>query len=454
MVSRREFLTAGGAVALQGGLFSCCPTCPSGPGLRAQEMQERCEAQVETDPEWGAGLRSQFRVLECLTGSLVAVPAFEQQLAKEVKRRFLTLNKELGTYTYSRTIAEAWRLFYELTSRLHVYRNTRAAEAKIPVYAYNAHQHAARMWIDESRRRELGPLVHFDTHDDMRGLNVPGKILESVSRVRRGGIHRIKGLRELQTRIHDHATPVSGGVLGIDFKDVVWCFPYWAYASEFGRRPMAYADVPDSRCSYGTFRLLHDRKEDQDRLLPTYSTVPWLEVSSVEGDKLKKMSHRRPFLLTMVKTYPTTELFEGAERWKGILEAVPVGRFVLDIDADYFMSVDSASGFRRSSEEGGRGGARKRQRLVGDYERRLVKGAKLINQRLEAFQKVLEKIRDARRIPSMVTLADSTYMPFASTYAGRNYWEYTPYEFAAYIHWKLRHILKDVYGAHGIDAGV
>ena len=52
--------------------------------------------------------------------------------------------------------------------------------------------------------------------------------------------------------------PVSGGVLGLDLKDVVWCFPYWAYASEFGRRPCFYANVPHSRSSYGTFRLLHD----------------------------------------------------------------------------------------------------------------------------------------------------------------------------------------------------
>lgn len=454
MVTRRDFLTISGAVGAGLGLQRCCPTCPTGPGVRAQEMQGRCETLAEKDPLWGAGLRTQFRVLECLTGSLLAVPAFEKTLADDVRRRFLKLNKELGTYTYSRTIAEAWRLFYELTSRLHVYRNERSAESKIPVYAYNAHQHAARMWLDESRKKELGPLVHFDTHDDMRGLNHPEKILKAVGRVREGGRSREQGLRDLMTQIHDHATPVSGGVLGIDFKDVVWCFPYWAYAAEFGRRPMFYANVPDSRSSYGTFRLLHDKKEDRDQLLPTYSTMPWLEVSSVEASKLKTMSHVRSFRMSFVKTYPATEIAEEGLRWKALLKAVPRGAFVLDIDLDYFMSIDSASGFHRNPDDKGRGGSRKRQLAVDEYERRLVKAVKLLDKRLEAFRKILVQLRDAGRIPSMVTVADSTYMPFASTYAGKGYWEYTPYEFAAYLHWKLRLLLDEVYRRHGIDAGV
>lgn len=454
MLSRREFLTASGAVVAQAGLSSCCPTCPSGPGLRAQELKTRCEGLSEKDPLWGAGLRTQFQVLECLTSSILAVPGFEKTLAPGLKRRFLKLNDELGTYTYSRTIAEAWRLFYELTSRLHLYRNERASEARIPVYAYNAHQHAARMWIDESRRRELGPLVHFDTHDDMRGLNEPAKILQAVGRVREGGKRRVEAQRDLMARIHDHATPVSGGVLGIDFKDVVWCFPYWAYASEFGRRPMFYANVPDNRCSYGTFRLLHDKKEDGDKLLPTYSTMPWLEVSSVEGAKLKNVSHLRAFRMSFIKTYPGTELADEGQRWKALLEAVPRGRFVLDLDLDYFMSIDSASGFHRNPEDKGRGGARKRQLAVDEYERRLVKAVKLLDKRLQSFKRLLVQLRDTGRLPSMVTLADSTYMPFASTWAGKGYWEYTPYEFAAYLHWRVRQLLHDVYQRHGINAGV
>lgn len=454
MFSRREFLAISGAVGAEAGLSSCCPKGPTGPGVRAREMERYCEGVGEKDPLWGAGLRAQFRVLRCLTASMLAVPVFEKTYAADVHRRFLKLDKELESYTYSRTIAEAWRLFYELTSRLHEYRNAKSSRARIPVYAYNGHQHAARMWIDESRRKRLGPLVHFDTHDDMRALNKPGKIDESVAKVKVGGQRRKEGLRGLITQIHDHATPVSGGVLGVDFKDVVWCFPYWAYASEFGRRPSFYADVPHGASPYGTFRLLHDKGEDKGRTLPTYSTMPWAETSSLKRDKLRGMSHVRPFRLSLIKTYPSTELFEEGERWKALLRAVPRGPFVLDIDIDYLMSIDSAAGFHRNPDAKGRSGARQRELAVDEYERRLKKGRKLLGDRLVAFRRVLTKIRDAGRIPSMVTIADSTYMPFASTFAGKGYWEYTPYEFAAYLHWKMRFLLADVFKAQGIDAGV
>ena len=453
MTSRRDFLTLSAAVLAEAGLQSCCPACPTGPGVRAAEMQRYCVKSVQTDPLWGAALRKQFQSLECMIGALNAVPQFHKVLGPDVRQRSLKLHKELSSYSFSRTIAESWRLFYELTSRVHEYRNEQSRKSKIPVLAYNGHQHAARMWIDESRRRKLGPLVHFDTHDDMRGLNRPDRILKAVELVRSGGKSRTKGLSKLMSTVHDHATPVSGGVLGVDFKDVVWCFPYWAYASEFGRRPMFYANVPNNKSSYGTYRLLHDKGEDRNRLLPTYSTMPWLETSTVKGNGLKKLTHRRPFRMSLIKTYPTNGVLRENQRWEALLRAVPEGPFVLDVDCDYFMSIDSNSGFHRNPDTK-RSGSRKRQLAVDEYEKRLKKAQNLIDRRMRSFGRLLVKLRDKKRIPSIITIADSTYMPFASTLAGKGYWEYTPYEFAAYIHWKLRMMLADTYKSYGIGAGV
>ena len=389
MTSRRDFLTITAAAMAEMGLSSCCPVCPTGPGVRAQEMRDFCKQTGAKDPLWGAGLRAQFRILECMTGSMLAVTGYRTVMEPEVKKRFLKLNSDLAGYSFSRTMSESWRLFYELTSRLHEFRNEKSAKSKLPVYAYNGHQHAARMWIDESRRKSLGPLVHFDTHDDMRGLNKPAKILQAVKQVQSGGKGRAQGLRHLITRIHDHATPVSGGVLALDVKDMVWCFPYWAYASEFGRRPCFYADVPNKRSSYGSFRLLHDKGEDKGRLLPTYSTMPWLETSSVTGAQLRGMTHKRSFLMSSIKTYPSRGLFEENPRWQALLRAVPKGAFILDIDSDYLMSIDSNSGFHRNPDTKGRSGSRKRQLAVDEYEKRLKKAHNLLDRRLNSLKKLL-----------------------------------------------------------------
>jgi len=322
------------------------------------------------------------------------------------------------------------------------------------VYAYNGHENAARVWLDESHRRTLGPLVHLDTHDDMRGLNKPERIVRAAQELSGGGRRREKALRNLTEYIHDHATPVSGGLLGMDLREVVWCFPSWAYASEFKRRPLYYADVPHARCSYGTFRLLHDKDEDGGALLPTYSTAPWLEVSSVPAATLKGMSHKRPFRMTLVKTHPIGSLGGDDPRFQAILEAVPKGPFILDVDLDYFMSIDSSSGFKRGGDVGNKGASRKRSEDVDVYETKLVKAKRLLDERLIEFGRLIVKLRDAGRIPSVVTIADSTYLPFASTAAGRGYWEYTPFEFAGFLHWKVRRTLAKVYRNHGIDAGV
>jgi hypothetical protein len=287
----------------------------------------------------------------------------------------------------------------------------------------------------------------------MRALNDPPKILKAAEQVRAsGGKTREKGHRELMLRIHDHATPVSGGVLTGAFTEVAWLFPYWAYASEFTKRPCFYAQVPDAKDSYGTYRLLHDQTEDGGETLPTYSTLPWGETAALGPKKLKGMSHKRSFKLTYMRTFPEGGLPRNDGRWAELLKVVPVGPFVLDIDIDYFMSIDSSSGFDRKRGPKKEGtGARRRQSADDVYEEKLRKAHKLLDERLAAFQTLLERLRDAGRIPSLVTIADSTYAPFAVTIAGKNYWEYTPYEFAGYLHGKVRRLLARVYKKQGVE---
>jgi hypothetical protein len=52
----------------------------------------------------------------------------------------------------------------------------------------------------------------------------------------------------------------------------------------------------------------------------------------------------------------------------------------------------------------------------------------------------------------MITLADSTYMPFALHWWAEEFWEYTPKRMAAYVNLKMRRVLSHVYAAHGVGA--
>jgi hypothetical protein len=208
-------------------------------------------------------------------------------------------------------------------------------------------------------------------------------------------------------------------------------------------RPVLYAHLPHFEMAYGKFRLLHDIAADPLGRLPLEGAGPWLELQEIPRRERRGMSLERRFRLTQVQTHPSS-----ADGLRTLLAALPKGRFVLDIDLDYFMSIDSRSGFNRQHPM-----TQRRTEWNTEYEHRLRFGRILLDDRLTHFERLLVSLRDAGRLPAYITIADSTYRPFASTLAGVGYWEYMPYEFAGYVHWCVRHILAAVYRDHGIAAG-
>jgi hypothetical protein len=357
----------------------------------------------------------------------------------------VALHERLAAHSYSRAVAAAWRAFYRLTARLHEHRNAEAWKHPLPVVAHNGHQHAARMWIEEFARRGRSlSLLHFDTHADMRPVRRPGEVVRAVAELSGNQREQARGRATLERLIIDHATPVTAGVLGDAAGDVTWATPAWAYAPDFIRRPVQWASVPTTPRGHRLFQMLHDESADPEGPLPVYATRAWDEVSGFPPAARRAMEHVRERRLSYVRTHPLRG--DGRRR---LQRALGDGAFVMDIDLDYFMSIDSESGFSRRGR-----GTRTRAAWDAELGRRLREGRRLLDQRLEAFERLLTRLRDAGRIPSLITLADSTYMPFFPTLAGQAYWEYLPREYAGYVHWRVRHLLSDVYREHGVGAGV
>jgi hypothetical protein len=446
-MKRRTFLSmTSGAIASLG--LGACTRKKAATTVPARKIARRmCGALGRTDapkPTLVAELRRRFRELDCMTMTLVATNTTRGSLVDDVDKYTLELHGLLSYQPYSREIAEAWRRFYGLTARLHEIRNRRAQSADIPVYAYNGHQHAARLWIDEhARRGPRGPLLHFDSHPDMRSLVRAEEIVEATHELDGGGADRKKALTQLRALINDHATPVSAGILGGAVEELVWAAPSWAAIRPITRRPLLYADV-----AYGAqgrrFELFHDSSADPAGALPKTGPRPWYDIDRLTKQQRRTLERQRPFHMSIVETYPRGKRASGQ-----LTELIPAGRFILDIDLDYLLTVDTSSGFERPrrdllDREAGR-------RL---YVQHLRIARQLVDDRLARLATLLGRLRRAGRVPSMVTLADSTYRPFSPFVAGKGYWEYMPYEFAAYAHWRMRRILARVYGDDGIAAGV
>ncbi len=446
MTTRRTFLKSASLVAAAPALSACLPrTRRSAPTSRRGLTERCCSTDRARSVAWGAELRKEFRELDCLVHQLLMDPAPPPEARADVRRRFLRLHQRLATYPYSRPVAEAWLAFYRLTVRLDGLRNQEARGQGIPVYSFNGHQHAARMWMRAAALRGGSlPLLHVDTHADMRAVLQPSKVVQAVKRLSGSRRDRARGMKALVRLVNDHATPVTAGVLGDAVGDVVWAAPSWSYAPTFLQRPVLWASVPTAPRGDRIFQLLHDRGADRAGALPSFGARPWDEVEGIPSRARGSMKHVRERRLSFVRTWPPRDPAIAE-----LTKVLPAGRFVLDIDLDYFMSIDSQSGFSRKGREALARGAWDRE-----YGCRLRAGRRLLDQRLQDLRRLLAALRDRHRIPALITLADSTYMPFFPTLAGQAYWEYLPREFAGYVHWRVRHLLSEVYRRHGVAAGV
>lgn len=448
-------LSQGGAEAQAGG----------DPGVGADGGARTCRS----GPQWHAcrsvaapDLNGAFRELDCLItyrrSSRVQGTAFD----KLIFRKFRGLYRRVLGHKIDRKTVGRWKLLYQLGTRLYPLKNRWAANATIPVYEVNGHHHAVPYWLKESRRRKLGPLFHVDTHDDMAQIPSPHQVLRAV--------RDIKANRKVPKAWHTiaHAVshcsmPVTAAVLIGTHRNVIWAkpaedlmFPELLNRTFFCAVPKkgipAVAFVPGVRPGDG--HDLKDQMEDarrkrnhvwifyDHRMEPRRSPAPWnyawSKVAAVHRPIRKKLDLITPFRLSIVNTRESGSLRGPAFRARAlrrILRAMPRGKFTLDLDLDYFASVDMARGFRRRS------GSRPRYSPNSFVWRR-----KVLAKRIATFKVLLEGMRDKGRTPALITIADSTFLAFALDREAQGQPEFTPIEHSAFIRSRVRRMLREVYG--------
>lgn len=334
----------------------------------------------------------------------------------------------------------------------------------------NGHHHAFPFWLKaklKGRGRPLGPLLHFDTHDDMVPLPFPEKFRAALSDLRKG--RRLKeSWRTLESIVNDCSTPLSAAVLSGSHRRLIWGKP--AATSEFpeflGReffyayprkgvpasamlpgltveeREELQSQIRDARLKPYHFRLFHDRGLKRKRAGIPWNYA-WITVAPLHRPVKKRLALLRPIDFTILNLDSPVDRYGkglGAANFKKLLKVLPRAPFTLDIDLDYFASVDTTAGFRR------------RPGCDPGYKIRLFERQRaFLKERLGRFQRLLTALRDKKRTPSLVTIADSTFVIFALDKVAEGQEEFTPIEHAAYLRRELRRILHEVYGDKVID---
>ncbi len=402
-------------------------------------------------------LREAMRKLECLLvvyenqeSADPDLPVLMTNLHDEIVEKLVARNRWDGD-------AAIWETLYFYTSRLNAVRNSSAKESKIPVYSVNGHHMAAAYWIEASRKQPVKTLLHFDSHADTRAVADPDKILKLGKNILKG--EDVDNSREaLGKYLRDPAVPISAAVLVLGIKRLVWAKPSWYNLTDFVSRVFFYgkhvSPAPGKETISNKWELFYDRSADpvDDPEIPPDSTWKILDDSA---EDLGEFSHVRKLLLSVLTTNPwPEETARQEEMKKRLLKAVPRGRFILDIDLDYFASVDLtkdlAPGVVPASYSDRRKylsaeAVKKREETWRDHRVSMEK-------RLDELEEILRFLRDNGRMPMVVTVADSTRMPFSIHWWAQQYWEYTPKRFVPYLQHRVRLLLARVYEADSMKA--
>lgn len=407
-----------------------------------------------------------FKELSCLIMHRRLLKAKHHPLDKVIFARFRALFRRLQTQPDDENGVGQWQMLYRLSTQMYPVRNRWAPELSIPLYVVNSHHMALPFWIKESLRRRVGPLLHFDTHSDMRPILEPQAV--------RSAVRNLRNRRQIKESWHTIAhsvghcaMPVSGAILSQRYKDVVWGRPSWTSHPDFLRRkfffgvflnpaqprkrfftpakrgkrakpkPVRWPDVGTDIWE-GLFRMYSLRKSPLDREFSPFA-LDWLWVPKSRRPIANYFRYITPFEWSVIHTDQPIQkngTGPGSQSFQQLLKVIPRGPFTLDIDLDYFASVDADKLVRRKQSS-------KPPKNLYLLEKR----RKVLVRRLRNFENLLFALRKQGRVPAVITIADSTSFAFALDAEAQGQSEYTPQEHAVFLHENVRRILVRLYGA-------
>ncbi len=402
-------------------------------------------------------VRAYMRQLECLIVVHENRPDLDPGDVRAMRKLYGEIIEKLAKRNKWDDDSAAWEKVYDFTSRMNRIRNDLARHFKIPVFSVNGHHEATALWAESARNHPAPTLLHFDSHSDTRGLSDPAYVLGLGKKILTGK-DPLKDGDELSKYLNDPATPCSAGVLILGFKNFIWTKPSWYTMGDIVVRPFFYGMLvkpkPGIKPPSKHWELYYDKSADNPGRQPVPEDSSWL-ILPKPASEMGTFVHVRRLLVSVLTTSPWPDDPEvDAKLKKEILEAIPKGPFVLDIDLDYFGTVDMTDGLERTAPPSRYEGRNKylKPEVVKAREEKWRTHRKHVDRNIAAVEAMLRFMRKNGRIPTVVTLADSTYQPFAIHWWAEEFWEYSPKRMLPYVQYKVRKMLQRVYRDDGIGA--
>lgn len=356
--------------------------------------------------------------------------------------RILELEKDFVLYRIF------WEELHDRMSYYYNYLNTvNLKTRKIPLYRVTLHNEVVSWWLASSQNKKLkGPLMHFDTHDDMGLPNNPHDLLDPKGKL------KIKNLSE-KGSCRKINYPVTCMLLSKKVNKVFWLMPAWVYDDNRHYEQYLAACKKDVRgiCWSSDILYLRQRGQVKDNFMLT----PDVEIVDKEFLTKKYFSFLHKFDFYRQHT-------DKLIYWKKLAEAIkPDKYFILDIDLDYFVTngdkvtraiymkdFNDIESFKRTHIMPG---VISPQELYEDVFAQKIKKminleVKAIDCRIKVFLRGLAYLKKQGIKPSVINFSDSSPAMLTADHTRASYTNnYCPKYFVPYLHTKLIRGFKKLY---------
>lgn len=333
-----------------------------------------------------------------------------------------------------------WDELHDRMVYYYDFLNNENMDKKIPLFRVTLHNEAVNWWMKCKKKHIIdGPLIHFDTHDDMGLPDTSKYLLKSNGDLNENGIS--KGSCG---KIY---WPVTCMLMSKGVNHVIWAMPKWIYDDN-----ACFDQVLTCTKKSDVFLYLRPKGQKKDNFRIEGDVV-------VDNDgelkDMKKYKFYHPHRLDRIRLYTSTA-------WKKLGKKINSKYFMLDIDLDFFVTngdKHSLSSYKQDFddiESDGRvhgipGIVTPRTAYDDDMSRNMIKDLNKemysIKKRVKTFLDGLYTLKKMGIKPCCINISDSS-PSFFSGNAERAVFtnQYTPKYFVPLLHTILISGIRKIYG--------
>jgi hypothetical protein len=308
-----------------------------------------------------------------------------------------------------------WEELHDRMVYYYTWQNEKSRSKRIPFFRNTLHNEVVPEWLSVKKKIK-GPLLHFDTHDDMDIVeNAKNKCL-SQKEIKKGACGFI-----------NH--PVTCMLWTKNVDKVIWCMPKWVYDNDACYDQVLAIKGKD-------MRYLRSSEQKKDKFLCVGTT------EIVKDINFESYNFSHPFVFCRQHT-------QTQKQWDKLSTKIEK-YYILDIDLDFFScngeKVSKTVYMRDFTDLCSTGRVSGLPPLINPREERrskqgadiikdLEKEAKMIQKRVQVFINGIKYLKRKGKIPCIINISDSA----ASFFSGKTKRavvtnSYCPKYFVPYIH--------------------